>query len=93
MKALSSLVKLIDSDYFPLGVEETRALPEKMEWSKVLPFAVLHLGCFGVIWTGWSPAAVFLCAVLYLVRMFFITGIYHRYFCHKSYKVSRLVQF
>ncbi|MCX7712361.1 MAG: acyl-CoA desaturase [Chthoniobacterales bacterium] len=31
--------------------------------------------------------------LLYLVRMFFVTGIYHRYFCHRSYRVSRPVQF
>jgi stearoyl-CoA desaturase (delta-9 desaturase) len=93
MSILSPLIRAIDSDHFPLGVEQTRALPEKMEWGKVLPFAVLHLGCLGVIWVGWSPVAVMTCALLYLVRMFFITGIYHRYFCHKAYKASRPVQF
>ena len=93
MSILSPLISAIDSDYFRRGVEETRALPEKMEWGKVLPFAVLHLGCLGVIWVGWSPVAVMTCALLYLVRMFFITGIYHRYFCHKAYKTSRPVQF
>ncbi|MFZ4717320.1 MAG: acyl-CoA desaturase [Chthoniobacterales bacterium] len=93
MSILSPLIRAIDSDHFPLGLEQTRALPEKMEWGKVLPFAVLHLGCLGVIWVGWSPVAVMTCALLYLVRMFFITGIYHRYFCHKAYKTSRPVQF
>ena len=93
MSIVTRLIRGIDSDYFPRGVEETRALPERMEWGKVLPFTILHLGCLGVIWVGWSPIAVALCFVLYIVRMFFITGIYHRYFCHKAYKTSRPVQF
>jgi len=87
------LVRLIDSDYFPRGVEETRSLPERMEWGHAIPFIILHLGCLGVFWVGWSPVAISLCALLYVVRMFIITGIYHRYFCHKAYKVSRPVQF
>jgi stearoyl-CoA desaturase (delta-9 desaturase) len=31
--------------------------------------------------------------VLYLVRMFAITGFYHRYFSHRSFKTSRVGQF
>jgi stearoyl-CoA desaturase (delta-9 desaturase) len=93
MSMLSPLVRFIDSDYFPRGIEATRDMPETMEWSRALPFIILHLGCLGVLWVGWSPVAMFVCAALYLVRMFFVTGIYHRYFCHKSYKASRPVQF
>ena len=93
MSILAPLIRAIDSDYFPRGAEETRALPEKMEWGKILPFAILHLGCLGVIWVGWSAVAIVVCALLYIVRMFFITGIYHRYFCHKAYRTSRPVQF
>ena len=93
MNPLAPLVRMVDSDHFPLGVEETRSLPERFEWGKALPFIVLHLGCLGAFWTGWSPVAVGVCALFYVVRMFFVTGIYHRYFCHKSYKASRPVQF
>jgi stearoyl-CoA desaturase (Delta-9 desaturase) len=93
LKAFSSLVHLVDSDHFPLGIKETRALPERMEWRKLFPFAVLHLGCLGVLWTGWSPVAVIACAVFYVGRMFLITGIYHRYFCHKAYRTGRAFQF
>jgi stearoyl-CoA desaturase (delta-9 desaturase) len=31
--------------------------------------------------------------VLYVARMFFVTGAYHRYFSHKTYKTSRAFQF
>jgi stearoyl-CoA desaturase (Delta-9 desaturase) len=34
-----------------------------------------------------------LCAGLYFGRMFFITGAYHRYFSHRTYKTSRPFQF
>lgn len=33
------------------------------------------------------------CIFLYFFRMFFITGAYHRYFSHKTYKTSRWFQF
>jgi stearoyl-CoA desaturase (delta-9 desaturase) len=49
-------------------------------------------GILGVIlgarWEAWV-----LCIVLYWVRMFFITGAYHRYFSHRTYKTSRWMQF
>jgi len=33
------------------------------------------------------------CMALYVIRMFGITGVYHRYFSHRSYKTSRFFQF
>jgi stearoyl-CoA desaturase (delta-9 desaturase) len=93
MSMQSPLIRFIDSDYFPKGIEATRAMPERMEWGRALPFIILHLGCLGALWVGWSPVALAVCVSLYIVRMFFVTGIYHRYFCHKSYKASRSVQF
>jgi stearoyl-CoA desaturase (delta-9 desaturase) len=37
--------------------------------------------------------ALVLCGVLYFIRMFGITGGYHRYFAHRAYKTSRAFQF
>ena len=90
---LAGLVQSIDSDHFPAGAEATKALPETMDWARAIPFIILHLGCLGVFWVGWSSIAITMCALFYIVRMFFITGIYHRYFCHKAYKANRPVQF
>ncbi len=56
-------------------------------------FALVHLGCLGVFLTGWSPVAVAACIIFYLIRMFAITGGYHRYFSHRSYDTSRAFQF
>src|SRR6476620_7134205 len=67
--------------------------PQRVDWVRCLPFLAMHLVCLGVIWVGWSPFAVLFAVGLYVVRMFAITGFYHRYFSHKSYKTSRFFQF
>ncbi|HET9066588.1 MAG TPA: acyl-CoA desaturase [Gemmatimonadales bacterium] len=53
----------------------------------------MHLACLGVFWVGWNTAAILTAIALYLVRMFAITGFYHRYFSHRSFTMSRPVQF
>ena len=53
----------------------------------------IHASTLLVIVTGAPLEAVALCAVTYFVRVFGITGGYHRYFAHKSYKTSRAFQF
>ena len=58
-----------------------------------IPFVLVHLACFGAIWTGVSWAMVALCLGLYVLRMFAITAGYHRYFSHRSFKTSRWFQF
>jgi stearoyl-CoA desaturase (delta-9 desaturase) len=65
----------------------------KVDWLRVIPFVAMHAMCLSVIWVGWSPIAVFVAAFLYIVRMLAITGFYHRYFSHKSFKTSRGAQF
>jgi stearoyl-CoA desaturase (delta-9 desaturase) len=90
---LRRLINFIDSDYFVGDPEVIRNQPERMEWRRLVPFIILHVGCLGVIWTGWSWVAVATAAVLYLARMFLITGFYHRYFSHKTFQISRAGQF
>jgi stearoyl-CoA desaturase (delta-9 desaturase) len=58
-----------------------------------IPFILVHLACFAAIWTGVTLQAVVICVVLYWVRMIGVTGGYHRYFSHRSYKTSRVGQF
>jgi stearoyl-CoA desaturase (delta-9 desaturase) len=64
-----------------------------VEWARIVPFALMHLACLAVIWVGVSFVAVALAVSLYLVRMFAVTGFYHRYFAHRSFKTSRAAQF
>jgi stearoyl-CoA desaturase (delta-9 desaturase) len=75
------------------AVDTTDENPEKIECLRVLPFIVLHLACFAVFWVEFSTIAISVAALLYLLRMFAITGFYHRYFAHKAFKTSRAVQF
>ena len=53
----------------------------------------IHVGCLAAIWTGVSLRAAIIGIVLYWVRMFAVTGGYHRYFSHRTYKTSRWFQF
>jgi stearoyl-CoA desaturase (delta-9 desaturase) len=90
---LQTVLQWFDSDYFPQGADATRAKPDQFEWRRCLPFVFLHLGCLGVLWTGWSPVAALVAVGLYLLRMFAITAFYHRYFSHRTFHTSRFVQF
>src|SRR5512143_169130 len=59
-----------------------------------LPFWGVHiLAIVGLAITGFSWLGLALVAAMYLPRMFFVTGAYHRYFSHRSYKTSRWFQF
>ena len=51
---------------------------------------VLAIG--GMLWSGVTQRALVLGVTLYWVRMFGMTGGYHRYFAHRSYKTSRAFQ-
>jgi stearoyl-CoA desaturase (delta-9 desaturase) len=53
----------------------------------------IHASCLLVFWVGAPAEAVALCAATYAIRVFGITGGYHRYFAHKTYKTSRVFQF
>ena len=66
---------------------------DRIDWVRAAPFVAMHLACIAVLWVGVSPVAVWVAAGLYAVRMFALTGFYHRYFSHKTFRTSRLVQF
>jgi stearoyl-CoA desaturase (Delta-9 desaturase) len=65
----------------------------RYQWVGAIPFFLIHLLCFGAIWTGVTVEALILCVVLLVVRTFGVTGGYHRYFSHRAYKTSRFFQF
>jgi len=69
---------------------------DKMDFAnsfKQWVFWLVHFACFAAIWTGVSWIAALVCFALYVIRMFAITGAYHRYFSHRTYKTSRWFQF
>lgn len=53
----------------------------------------IHAACLLALWTGVSLLDAALCATLVFTRMFGITGGYHRYFAHRTYKTGRVMQF
>jgi stearoyl-CoA desaturase (delta-9 desaturase) len=67
--------------------------PEPIHWQGAIPFFLMHLGVFAIVWVGWSPVAVWTCVALYVLRMFAITGFYHRYFSHRTFTSGRFFQF
>lgn len=64
-----------------------------IRWYRVVPALFIHVLCLGVLWVGWSWIAVVVALALYLVRMFAITGFYHRYFSHRTFQTHRLTRF
>jgi stearoyl-CoA desaturase (Delta-9 desaturase) len=50
--------------------------------------AIVGVAMLGFSWWGLGAALFF-----YYARMFFVTGVYHRYFSHRTYKTSRWFQF
>ena len=51
---------------------------ERVDWVKSIPFAIMHLMPLGIFYFGFNWRDFALCIALYVVRMFFITGAYHR---------------
>ena len=66
---------------------------QKPTLKREVSFIIVHLLPLGALGTGATTFDLILCVSLYFIRMFFVTGVYHRYFSHKTYKTSRWFQF
>ena len=62
-------------------------------YPSAVPFVLVHLACFGAIWTGVTPEAAAIGVGLYWLRILAIGAGYHRYFAHRAYETSRVFQF
>lgn len=72
----------------------SRAVREdRMAWVSGIPFLAIHAAPIAAIFVSVTWQDWVLCVGLYLIRMFFITAAYHRYFAHRSYKLHRVTQF
>jgi stearoyl-CoA desaturase (delta-9 desaturase) len=89
-RVLRGFVRWFDTT--AIDTSDLRAL-DRVDWVRVIPFLGLHLACLGVFWVGFSWFAFGVALAMYCLRMFAITGFYHRYFSHKAFKTSRPVQF
>ena len=61
-------------------------------WLRVIPFIGLHIACLLVFIVGFSWIAFVALIMTYSIRMFAITGFYHRYFSHKTFKTHKWVE-
>ncbi len=93
LRYVTSIVQWFDADYRnPATFGKIRDI-DRVNWLRCAPFVMLHLGCLAVFLVGWSWTAILTAVGLYFLRMFAITGVYHRYFSHRTFKTSRPAQF
>ena len=65
----------------------------KQRWISRTLYWGIHAACVLVFVVGVSTGDLVLLAATFWARLFGITGGYHRYFSHKTYKTSRVFQF
>jgi len=58
-----------------------------------LPFVLMHAAVLLVFTAPFRPSLLLWFAGSYFLRMFGVTGGYHRYFSHRSFKLNRFWQF
>lgn len=64
-----------------------------LDWITYGLYWGVHVAALGVLFTGVTQTALVLFALTFWGRLFGITGGYHRYFSHKTFKTSRAFQF
>jgi stearoyl-CoA desaturase (delta-9 desaturase) len=89
----SSLRLMLDTHAADPAAGLTPEQASRFDPLRTLPFALIHVACFAAIWTGVSWTAVLVALGMYWLRMFAITGFYHRYFSHRTFKTNRFWQF
>lgn len=87
---IDNFVRWFDSEANLDSISDT---DERFSLVRCMPFILLHLSCLFVILVGFSWTAFWVALGFFWLRMFAITGFYHRYFAHKSFKTSRAAQF
>jgi stearoyl-CoA desaturase (Delta-9 desaturase) len=90
-RVVLSLMRWFDSDVELGEISPERA--HRVELIRVVPFVLLHLACLAVFWVGWSWIALATAFGLFIVRGLALTGVYHRYFSHRTYRLNRFWQF
>ncbi|MDC0182598.1 acyl-CoA desaturase [Nitrosomonadales bacterium] len=66
---------------------------KEIDWARVIPYIIIHLSIVSIFFVDFSLTAFWFFIGMYSIRMFAITGFYHRYFSHKAFKTSRFIQF
>lgn len=88
------LLKIFDNNYAEKYYKKQKGVDgDTIDWFRVIPFILIHFGALAALWTHFEWYLVWVALFLFVIRMFAITGFYHRYFAHKTFKTSRLMQF
>jgi stearoyl-CoA desaturase (delta-9 desaturase) len=66
---------------------------KQYDMSTMLPFVLMHAAALLVLTVPFTPSLFLWLFGSYFLRMFAVTGGYHRYFSHRSYKLNRFWQF
>ncbi len=76
-------------------MENTVALEQRrpVRFNKTVEMILIHMVPLLAFFTGVTTFDWVVAIVLYFLRMFFVTGFYHRYFSHRTFKTSRWFQF
>ena len=85
---------LASGDRRVLGHESPRLLrrPSRGSVRLGIPFSAVHAAVLLIPLVGWSAVSVAVAGVLYMVRAFGITVVYHRGMAHRSFRMPRSVQ-
>jgi len=75
-------------DTYASGITETIS-----HYGRVLVFVGIHMMGLFIVQTGIRWEWVILALASYYLRMFAVTAGYHRYFAHRAFKTSRVLQF
>lgn len=65
---------------------------DRVNWLRNMPFFLIHILALGVFFVKMSFTGWGVCLASYVIRMFSITGFYHRYFSHKTFKTNAVVE-
>jgi hypothetical protein len=68
-------------------------LSESIDWVRAVAFFAMQLSFVLVFFVGWSWLAIGVAVFLYALRVFTLTGFYHLYFSHRTFKTWRMIQF
>ncbi len=79
--------------------DKIKVLPKRKtitskSWGRIVSFTLIHIA--GVLLPFFYPPSlnlIVLMLISFYVRMFCVTAGYHRYFSHRSYETSRVMQF
>ena len=93
MRLINYFLGLFDNNIVENKYQKSVLKEYEVDWFRVIPFVLIHLAIFTVFLVGFSYTALLVFVLMYSIRMFAITGFYHRYFSHKAFKTSRLMQF